>query len=187
VPYNYPVAGKTSCSQVLGFIRDRADAGNCATVYDVEKFLSGVRYQTAAHRRNDASQRLRTLEKSGYIRKVSGTYRDGRVGAEAAAEALKELAGSRGRPASIYAITDVGVRYARTLADLYIDEKGIVIDRAQVLKSLKNAFILVEREGWRAIAVAPGEKSAEKALRAWSITNGKRFNVSKIMPALESV
>lgn len=186
MPYDYPAAEKTSCSRVLSFIRDRADTGNCTTVYDVEVFLHNVRYKTASHRRNDASQRLRTLEKSGYIRKVSGTYKDSRVSAETAAEVLKERAGSRGRPASIYAITDVGARYARTLADLYVDEGGAVIDRSLVLRDLKKAFILLETEGQRVIAVAAGEKSAEKALRAWSAESGKRFHVSKILPVLEN-
>lgn len=186
MPYNYPAAEKTSCSRILGFIRDQADAGDCVTVYDVEEFLRHVRYETSAHRRNDAAQRLRTLEKSGYLKKVSSTYEEGLISATKAAEILKERAGSPGRPAAIYALTAAGTRYARTIADLYVNEDGAVIDRSLVLKNLGKAFILIEREGWRAIALAAGEKSSEKALRAWASKNEKRFSVAKIMPALES-
>lgn len=174
MPYRFDPPEKTSSLAILGFVRDRAELipensqlGHCTCVYNVEDFLASVKYATQKHRRNDASVRLRTLEVSGYLRKVGKGYVDERVTAASAAEQIAAHAGA-GRPAAIYALTEQGVRYAKTIADRYLNEEGEEIPREIMMPNKKAAWVVLSEGGFRVIALAPDKNTANEIVTTWA-------------------
>lgn len=174
MPYVFDPPEKTSSLAVLAYVRDLAEMGHCVSVYTISEFLAKVPYATAKHRMNDASVRLRTLEKSGYLRKVSKDYIIGDLTAVSAAKEIAAHAGP-GRPPAIYAITEQGMKYATTIADEYLDQKGKAIPRDKMMPLLKRAYfsetisIFVVREAmFRLLVEAADEDGARQAALVWA-------------------
>lgn len=173
--YRYPEPKKTSCLQILAFIRDRVDAGYAVNVNDIVSFLDDIHYETQKHRRNDASQRLRTLHNSGYLKKLA---KEDISSSKSKSKGRK----AAGRPASAYTLSENGRRYAQTLAELYLDSSGQPIDRTTVLKTLNQAFVLIDESLWRAIVIAKNTDDAAEILKTWSKNSKRALKLLKIYP-----
>jgi hypothetical protein len=158
----------------LAFVRDRAEEGHCVSVYTLNDFLEKVPYETPKHRLNDASVRLRTLEKSGYLRKVGKDYVHGAMTAVLAAKEIAMHPGP-GRPPAIYAITEQGMKYATTIAEEYLDRTGKAVPRDKMMLLVRSAFgsdsisIFVVQEGsFRLLVEATGKDQAQATAQAWA-------------------
>lgn len=198
MPYNYPESTKTSSVAILGFVRDRADLKECVCVLDVAHFLKDVVYTTDVHRINDASTRLRTLERSGYVKKVKPDYEDSRVFAgplHKRLQAKKEVEkkerkadnkgpGGRGRPPAIYAMTDAGAKYARTIADVYLKGKGVPIEREEAMRSIHHAYIVLDEAFTRAFVVSDSQTGAIDAFLVWAGKAGRQSKVKESLPVI---
>jgi len=198
MPYNYPESTKTSSVAILGFVRDRADLKECVCVLDVADFLKDVEYTTNVHRINDASTRLRTLERSGYVKKVKPDYEDSRVFAGPLHKRLQEKkeadkkerkadntgSGGRGRPPAIYALTDAGAKYARTIADIYLTGKGVPIEREGAMRSIHQAYIVLDETFTRAFVVSESPTGAMDAFMAWADKVGKQIKIKEALPVI---
>lgn len=184
MPYIYQQPEKTSSLAVLAFVRDRAEAGHCSSVYSLRDFLASVKYATPKHRLNDASVRLRTLEKSGYLRKVSKDYVSGDLTAASAAQEIALQAGA-GRPPAIYAITPSGMKYALTIADAYLGKDGKEIPREDFMRQRKDAWVALAEGPFRVIGLAPTEEKATNLIYAWAKKDEKPLKILKVIKLQE--
>lgn len=183
MPYVFQQPEKTSSLAILAHVRDRAELGYCSSVYNIADFLKNVEYATAKHRMNDASVRLRTLEKSGYLRKVSKDYVDGRVSAATAAKEIALHAGP-GRPPAIYALTEQGVRYSFTIADQYLDQAGKEIPREAMMPKRKEAWVVTSLGGVRIIALAPDKNKASEIVSTWAKKVNQSLKIKETYPVV---
>lgn len=173
MPYEFKADAKLTSAEVLAYVRDETALGNCVTVFHVAEFSTSrdIPYEGEKHRLNDASQRLRTLEKSGYLKKVSKDYEDKATGltSKSAQAKIAECAKSGpGRPPAMYTLTIPGSKYAETMAGLYIDEQGKPTDRDDLLSRKSEAWIFLLDDLSRIIALGGTREGAIAALAAWA-------------------
>lgn len=179
-----PETVKTTCLEVLAHIRDLHSARHSTiTVFDIAEFLKNVQYQDEEHRKNDATQRLRKLERSGYIEKLGPDKKTAEK-----KPSLPELGAQekekrpRGRPAASYAITKKGAEYARTIADLYLTETGEIVDREAVSPFLKTSTLLIGENNVTVIVATQSQEIAIAAVEAWMKATQEPFRATKIEP-----
>ena len=177
---------KTTCVEILSWIRDLYASGQQRplSAFDIGEFLAGVEYEDDKHRLNDASQRLRKLERSGYLEKV-----------KAPVEKESEIPGEegdgkpkrpRGRPPSFYALTEKGQRYANTIANLYLNHEGKPVDKEMVIPVMASSTLAIDQSGMRIIVATPTREGTIHAVEKWMKESGKAMNLIHFSPVIQA-
>jgi len=145
---------------------------------------------------NDASVRLRTLWKSGYLMRVDESYEDNHVSAKKCAARIDKRFGDReskrgGRRPSIYVLTETGHAYAYTICDVYVydhpDDGVIEVDRSEILdRDVKpKTWIAITSEGLRVAVFAKSKGDVQRVFETWANDVTKKESpgeIEKILP-----